>query len=291
MMIDIHCHILPDIDDGPCSIDESLAMAEQAVDNGIEEIVATPHVGNGLYQNNRGDILRLVHWLNERIAAAAIPLKIHCGAENYLLPHLADMIAQGRAATLNNSRYVLLELPPTLLFSSLKQEIFTLQVNGYVPVLAHPERHHLLLRDTRMVAELVEAGCLCQVTAQSLTGGFGRTIQAAADRMVGKRLAQLIASDAHSATSRKPELEKAVKRAAWLLGSRSEAMGMVRETPAAILADRVVRPAPPAGRPCPQPRAVAWYKPPLFTGMFSFLEPPGYQSGTICRKFQKRSLS
>ncbi|MCF6291120.1 MAG: hypothetical protein L3J03_09045 [Desulfobacterales bacterium] len=276
-MIDIHCHILPEIDDGAMSIDESLEMAEQAVDNGIEEIVATPHAGNGVYLNNLEKTTRLVQYLNERIAEAGIPLRIYSGAENYLLPHLTDMINLGQAATLNNSRYILIELPPTLLLSSLKQELFTLQVNGYVPVLAHPERHGLLMKNTSTLAELVGLGCLCQVTAQSLTGDGGGTIQAAADRIVGKRLAQVIASDAHSATDRKPALKKAVKRAAGLLGSKAEAMKMVRETPAAMLANRVVRPAPLARMPYPQPRTLSLHKNALFSEVFSFFEPGRHQ--------------
>ena len=237
-MIDLHCHILPGVDDGPATLDESLNIAGQAADEGIKGIVATPHVYNGVYSCSVKGIEQRVKALNSELDKAGIPLTVYPGAEIQLVPGLTRILKSGEAGSINNSRYVLIELGPTFLPETAKEEFFKLRVNGFIPILAHPERHPRVQSDLGYLAELVEMGVLCQLTAQSITGGFGRTTQDAAEKMLTNGLAHILATDAHSPKWRKPVLSNAVNRAADLLGSREEAWQMVSDLPRAILDDR-----------------------------------------------------
>ncbi len=237
-MIDLHCHILDGLDDGPSTLDESLAIDRQAAADGIKSMVATPHVCNGVYCGSAALITQKVKALNEELGKANIPLTVYPGAEVQLVPRLTGLLRRGEVCTINNSRYVLIELPPTFLPETVKDEFFALRVNGYIPVLAHPERHPRVKSDLGYLAELVQMGTLCQLTAQSLTGEFGRTAQAAAEKMVENGMAHILATDSHSSKWRKPVLSNAVNRAAGLLGSREDAWQMVSGLPQAILDDR-----------------------------------------------------
>ncbi len=237
-MIDLHCHILDGLDDGPATLDESLAIAKQAAADSIKAIVATPHVCNGVYFGSAELIAQKVVALNAELGKANIPLTVYPGAEVQLVPGLTELLRSGEVCTINNSRYVLIELPPTFLPETTKDEFFSLRVNGYIPILAHPERHPRVKSDLGYLEELVQMGTLCQLTAQSLTGEFGKTAQAAAEKMVESGMAHILATDSHSSKWRKPILSSAVNRAADLLGSREEAWQMVSDLPQAILDDR-----------------------------------------------------
>jgi len=244
-MIDLHCHILPGMDDGPSTLAESLKMAQIAVADGISGVVATPHAANGVYIPTPADIHKRVARFNADLAAASIPLQVYPGAEVQLGPGLVKRLHQGRITTLNTSRYILLELPPTLLPDSCKNELFSLLSQGFIPVIGHPERHPYLQRNPGYLAELVQMGALCQVTAQSLLGVFGRNVKLMVEQMLQKSLAHIIASDAHGAAGRVPELDAAVSAAARLLHSQEKAMQMVQDVPAAIIADRDANVEPP----------------------------------------------
>jgi protein-tyrosine phosphatase len=263
-MIDLHCHILPELDDGPDVLAESLQMAEIAAAGGIRAIVATPHAGNGLYPSKPADIAGRVADFNADLADASIPLKVYPGAEVQLSPGLAERLHQGKVTTINNSRYILLELPPILLPDSCKSELSSLLNNGFIPVIGHAERHSYLQKNLAYLAGLVQMGVLCQVTAGSLLGRFGRNVKAVAEQMLQCCLAHIIASDAHGVEGRVPALEGAVSEAARLLDSREKAMRMVTAIPAAIIADSNVYVEPPAMD------AVSSKKTPWYNGGGSF---------------------
>jgi len=245
-MIDLHCHILPGVDDGPTVLAESLQMAKIAVADGIRAVVATPHADNGVYRFNSADIAERVAGFNAELAAASIPLQVYPGAEVQLSPGLAERLYQGKVTTINNSRYLLLEMSSILLPDSCKKELVSLLSHGFIPVIGHPERNPFLQRNLAYLADLVQMGVLCQVTAQSLLGVFGRNVKGAAEQMLQNRLAHILASDAHGAEGRVAALEGAVSAAAGLLHSREKAMQMVTAIPAAIIADSDVHVEPPA---------------------------------------------
>jgi protein-tyrosine phosphatase len=235
-MIDLHCHILPGLDDGARSLEESLAMAEKAVQDGIHTIVATPHTLNGIYLNPVREVTSVVASLREPLLKHHIDLELCPGADVHVSPHMLELIESGDAGTINDAgRYVLLEFPSQTLPPGIKDEIFTLKVNGITPIISHPERNQVIQHDMDVLYELVYMGALCQVTAMSITGDFGGTVMECTERLLAHRLVHVIATDAHSLEGRPPVLSRAVEVAAEIMGNYEDAEHMVTDVPASIL--------------------------------------------------------
>jgi protein-tyrosine phosphatase len=240
-LIDLHCHILPGIDDGPADIEESLDMARLAVLDGIHTVVATPHSQNGMYVNSSRDIGRHVQEINRILEEVAIQLVVLSGAEEYIRPDMGRSGMPSDIITINdNGRYVLVEFPFMTIPHGAGEVLHRLNQMGLTPVLAHPERNAAIQRNIEILYPFVESGCLTQITAMSLTGDLGEPAMASAYRMVELRLAHVIASDAHSAGNRRPKLSSAVEVAAHLLESRQEAENMVFQTPQAIISGQAI---------------------------------------------------
>ena len=224
------------MDDGPATQDESLAMASVAVEDGIHTILATPHTLNGVYLNPAGEILSRVAELQRTLSENKIGLRLYPGADIHLCAHMLDLIERGEAITINNAgKYILLELPSQAIPVGVKDEIFALKLNGITPIITHPERNAVIQHDPNTLYELVSMGALGQVTAMSLTGGFGTMALGSSEIMLRHRLVHIIASDAHSAENRPPVLSAAVEYAEEVLGSHEEAARMVNDIPGAIL--------------------------------------------------------
>ena len=248
-MIDLHCHILPDVDDGPREWEESLQMCEMAFRDGIHTMVATPHIKPGVYEPAKKLILSRIKELNGRIRktkwatnpTGAVPLTILPGAEVHLHP---DIISKIDDVTINPSsgpiRYFFLELPDYFLFSRVKELIRELRSKNIIPILTHPERNLTIMRNKRLLFEFIKAGILSQVTAMSITGEFNREIQKITKKMITSDLVHIIASDAHSRDRRPPILSRAVKEAAKITGI-DRAEKMVRDIPQAVIEGREVR--------------------------------------------------
>lgn len=246
-LIDIHCHILPGIDDGPADIAESMEMAGLAVMDGVHTVVATPHSQNGMYVNSGDEIRRKVRQIGLLLADAGIGLTVLPGAEEHIRPEMGTDGATDNIVTLNDTgRYVLVEFPFMNVPHGAGEVFFRMQQQGITPVLAHPERNAAIQWNLEILYSFVESGCLTQITAMSLTGALGEPAKACAYQMVALRLAHVIASDAHSAGNRRPELSSAVAIAARIMGSRQEAENMVIRTPQAIISGQPVRLRQPA---------------------------------------------
>jgi protein-tyrosine phosphatase len=234
-MLDLHCHILPDIDDGAKDMDEALKMCELARKDGINTIVATPHLNPGVYEPERELILAKVNELNR---LNHVNLRILPGADNRVHPELLASIEKGQALTLNdNMRYILLELPAHFLFHQIKDLIRRLKDKGMTPIITHPERHVQIQRNLYLLYEFIKAGTLAQITAMGITGEFGLEIKRLSKRLLAHNLIQVIASDAHSSSKRPPILSRAVEEAARILGL-NEATNMVTANPEAIIEGR-----------------------------------------------------
>ena len=239
-MIDIHCHILPDVDDGSRSLEESLKMAEQAIRDGIEAIVATPHSLDGVYTNRVEKVVSHVADLRDSFTANCLDLQLYPGSDTHLCTHMVERIRNGEVCTINNGgKYILLELPSQMIPNGVKDEIFALKLNGITPIITHPERNVMVQHDPNTLYELVRMGAFAQVTAMSLTGDFGEFIAQMSGMLLRHRLVQIIATDAHSAKDRPPVLSGAVERAAEILKDYEAAEHMVTSVPAAILSGQV----------------------------------------------------
>ncbi|SEO25075.1 protein-tyrosine phosphatase [Amphibacillus marinus] len=202
-MIDIHCHILPGLDDGAKHMEESLSMARAAINEGIHTIIATPHHKNGSYENDREAIIKEVAYLNESLAYENIPLTILPGQEIRIHGEMINGIQTGELMTLNEStRYAFVELPTNHIPRYTTQLLFDLQVHDLIPIIVHPERNTELLEHPNRLYEFVRNGALTQVTAASTIGKFGKKTMKFSHELIEYNLTHFIASDAHNLRSR-----------------------------------------------------------------------------------------
>lgn len=232
-MIDLHTHILPGLDHGPSDWDEAVAMCRIAVADGITALAATPHVSE-IFPNSSQRIEAAIDELRGRLGEAGVPLAVVAGGDYHIRPDLAreNVLTLG-----GNGRYFLLEFPYQLLPPRADAFIRVLLQRGLTPIVTHPERTISLQHDWRRLEPLVKEGALVQVTAGSLLGHFGRPAAAAAERFLKKGWVHLLASDAHWARERVPQLAEGRDAAARLLGTAG-AQALVEANPRAILEGR-----------------------------------------------------
>jgi protein-tyrosine phosphatase len=247
-MIDLHCHLIPNIDDGAASPEAALIMARLAVAEGITTTACTPHIYPTLFENDSAGILAGVKGLRCLLAEADIPLQLTSGADIQLVPELVQGLRTGRMPTLNGSRYFLFEPPHHSVPPAFDRLIFDCLAAGYVPVITHPERlgwlsdHHY---DWFVNAAL--DGAWIQITADAVTGRFGRQARYWAERFLDDGLVHILATDAHDPVHRPPRLGEGRRAAERWVGS-AEAERLVLERPQAILnnLDPARVPPPPA---------------------------------------------
>ena len=214
-MIDIHCHILPNVDDGPDDVETSLSMARQAAKEGITHIVATPHHRNGHFYNPKSEIIRFVAALNGQIQAAQIPITILPGQETRIYGEMVEDFEGGELLALNNTdRYVFVELPANDVPGYRNRRCFNVQLKGVPPVRVHPERNRAIMEKPNRLYRLVKDGALSQVTAGSIVGRFGKKIQQLSYQLIEHALAHFIASDAHNLQSRSFHMRAAYEEVA-----------------------------------------------------------------------------
>ncbi|PWH18773.1 MAG: hypothetical protein DDG58_06065 [Ardenticatenia bacterium] len=235
-MIDTHCHILPGLDDGAASLEEALAMARIAVADGVHRLVATPHQ-EGWNAAACQHVQAAVQNLQRELNLNGIPLSLSSGMELLVTHDLLQTSDDERAHTLNGSRYILLELPAFDYPLYTAEVIFSLQLRGLVPILAHPERNAVIQDDIGCAVRLLQRGVLMQVSADSLSPAADRAVRRCAQELLRRGLVHLLASDAHNASRRAPRLAAGVQAAARIVGSE-RAQAMVTRIPEAILADR-----------------------------------------------------
>lgn len=234
-MIDLHCHILPGIDDGPALLDESIEMCRIAVNDGISKIACTPHHVAGKYNNSREKIIRCVDKLQAALNSKQIPLTLYPGCEIRLDFNLIEAIKAGELLTMNDSgRYIILELPNEALPKNIEEIISSLVFAGIIPIVAHPEKNYVIQNDPEIIYQLVRFGALAQLTASSLTGRLGSKIEKFSVFLLEHKLAHMLATDAHSSTQRRPLLSEALKSLKKIVGEKA-AMEMVETIPEKIL--------------------------------------------------------
>jgi protein-tyrosine phosphatase len=193
-------------------------MAGLAAADGVEWLVATPHVMEGVYEHGPDAIARAVDELNRQVTAAGLGVQVVPGGEVYLGPQLGACARAGRLPTLGGrGRHVLVEFPQHQLPLYTDQALFELMLAGFTPIIAHPERNAELAADPERLEAFIARGMLVQVNAPSLLGAYGRLVQRTAERYLRRGWVHFIASDAHS-PQRPPVLTAALQRAARLIG-------------------------------------------------------------------------
>jgi protein-tyrosine phosphatase len=233
-MIDLHCHILPGLDDGAPTMAVALAMARMAVDDGIGTIACTPHILPGVYPNTASIVRAAVGELASALSEAAIPLHVITGADIHLDPGLLGDLEKGYVPTLGDTRYFLFEPPHHVAPPKLDEFAFRLVTAGFIPILTHPERLTWIDNQFDIIQRLSASGILMQLTAGSVLGRFGRRAQYWAERMLDEEMADLLASDAHNVDSRPPRMAAARDAVAARCGEGT-ALRLVATNPLAIL--------------------------------------------------------
>jgi protein-tyrosine phosphatase len=268
-MIDLHAHILPQLDDGAKSLEESIEMCRISHKDGVRTIVATPHILPGVYKNNRSTILTKVQELNEAIKKFEVqdsnasthppnqnrggntrqridasthrridPLRILPGADVHFSSDMPELCENGGIVTVNDKgQYLMVEFDFQGIPYHAEDVLFRLMTKGIIPIITHPERNFEIGQKPQRYGEMIRMGCLGQVTAMSLTGGFGSGVKQTAEKLLKSGLVHIIASDTHSINRRPPILSAAVREAEKIVG-KEEAQRMVTEYPQAVIEGR-----------------------------------------------------
>jgi protein-tyrosine phosphatase len=208
-MIDIHCHILPGIDDGAKTSKDTLIMLKSAIDEGITAITATPH-HNSEFNNESPLILKKVKEVQNIIEEHQLPIAIFPGQEVRIYGDLLKDFSDGKLLTAaRTSDYMLIEFPSNHVPGYAKELFYNLQLQGIQPILVHPERNSGIIENPGILFDFIEQGVLSQITASSVTGHFGKKIQKLTFKMIENHLTHFVASDAHNVTSRAFKMKEA----------------------------------------------------------------------------------
>jgi protein-tyrosine phosphatase len=240
-MIDLHCHILPGLDDGAKTLEEALEMARVAESEGIKTIVATPHIFRGnLASQDFASIQEKRRVLNEALEKYEIQVEVKSGAEVYISHNLIDEIRKSRGnLVLNGSSYMFIEFPSDHIFPGVKNLFFDIMSEGIIPIIAHPERNSAFIQNASLLYDLVSMGALAQANSGSFLGLYGGRSAEAVRRFLEWHLIHFIASDGHNPRSIPCRLSEAARKAEAVVG-KDRALALVKDNPQAVLEDRVI---------------------------------------------------
>ena len=218
-MIDIHSHILPGLDDGSRSMEETLKIVRQLYEAGFKTLIATPHVLEGRDYLSPTKILKATEQVRLQVVEAGIPVEILPGAENYIFPDMAKWARDGRLMTMGNTnQYLLLELPLLEIPRYTDQVFFDLQVLGLTPILAHPERYKGLVDEPERLIDWAKKGILLQLDLRSLCGKYGPQAKRLAEVMLHSDLVHLVGSDAHRVAGSESAYVEELERVKGIVG-------------------------------------------------------------------------
>lgn len=237
VMVDLHCHLLPGIDDGSKSMAISLRLAKEATENGVTHALLTPHHMNGRYVNHKQDVIRRTQEFKEQLAANNIPLTVFPGQEVRINGQLLEALDKDDILFADTgNRYLMLEFPDDDVPHYTNQMIFDLQQRGIIPVIVHPERNTKIIAKPDLLYQLLEKGCLSQITASSYVGTFGKKVENFSRQLIEAGQGYIFASDAHDLPGRKYEMRQAFDRLSREFGSelveqyQNNAQGIINGT-------------------------------------------------------------
>ncbi|KRM60976.1 tyrosine-phosphatase protein [Paucilactobacillus vaccinostercus DSM 20634] len=212
-MIDLHCHLLPGVDDGSANMAISLQLAKEAVENGVTYALLTPHHMNGVYTNHKADVLAQTEAFQQQLDEHQIGLTVFPGQEVRINGDLLDALDQDDILFADeDNQYLMLEFPDDDVPTYTTEMIFQLQQRGVIPVIVHPERNTRIMKHPDILYELLEKGCLSQITASSYVGTFGEKVEKFSRQLIETGQGYLFASDAHHLPGRKYEMREAFEK-------------------------------------------------------------------------------
>lgn len=213
VMVDLHCHLLPGIDDGSKSMEISLRLAREAVENGVTHALLTPHHMNGRYVNHKQDVIKRTAEFRQQLEKNNIPLTVFPGQEVRINGQLIDALDKDDILFADeDNRYLMLEFPDDDVPHYTNQMIFELQQRGITPIIVHPERNTKIMAHPELLYQLLQKGCLSQITASSYVGTFGKKVEDFSKKLIANGQGYLFASDAHDLPGRKYEMRQAFEK-------------------------------------------------------------------------------
>jgi|LSQX01.1.fsa_nt_gb protein-tyrosine phosphatase len=219
MYTDIHSHILVGADDGAKDNKTAVRMLLTAQMSGTAHIIAAPHFISGSLENDKKTIWKKCDDLRRLARGEGLSIDIYPGAEVFMCPNLLELLDEGIIFTLNDSFFILIELPTDSIPVYTDEILFSLQLRGLTPIIAHPERNLEIRRDPGILEDFISRGILAQANSGSITGFYGRRVKSAVMKFIGMGLIQFVGSDAHTAGRRSPNLRKAERIVRWRYGA------------------------------------------------------------------------
>ncbi len=200
-MIDMHTHILPNIDDGSESMEETIKMLKEAKEAGFTDIITTSHYIENSYDITKRERKNIINEIKSKLDIENINIKLYNGAEAYISNNIYELIEKEELPTLNNSKYLLMELPMNNKVLYLENVIYSLESKGITPIIAHPERYSYVQKDIKFVEELVERGVLFQANYGSIIGKYGNDASKSVKKLLKKKLIHFLGTDTHKSNS------------------------------------------------------------------------------------------
>lgn len=233
-MVDIHSHLIPNVDDGSKSVEETFMLIKEADRAGITDIILTPHYIVNSYEQNANTLILLKDKLQQILDKDKINVKLHIGMEVYITDNLIDLLKQNKLLTLANSKYLLMELPLNTHVQYEDIIIFKLIENNIVPIIAHPERYKFIQENPDKVEELIESGCLMQSNIGSILGIYGNHAKQTVKYLLKKDLIHFLGTDTHRKDTIYPLLKKATKKIEKIIG-KEKTEELIKINPQKIL--------------------------------------------------------
>lgn len=217
-MIDLHTHILPNIDDGARSIEETIHLVKEAQEVGFEAIISTSHYMEGYYETAVPEREVWINVIYEKLQEENIKMKLYLGNEIYLTDNMVSLLEEQKASTINDTSYLLFEMPLNIEPMNLYNVIYEMMQNKLVPVLAHPERYSFVQEEPDIVKELIEKGVLMQCNYASIIGYYGKKAQIIVKKLLQNNMVHFLGSDVHRANTIYPRIPQILEKIKQIVG-------------------------------------------------------------------------
>ena len=217
-MIDFHTHILPNIDDGSRSVEETFGLLKEAEEVGFNSVILTSHYIEGYYEESAAKRQAWVEAISKNLSKENVKLNLYLGSEIYITENTTKSLIKGNASTINNSNYVLFEYPLTTKPMNMYDEIYNLLDRNYIPILAHPERYTFIQQEPNLVYDLIQKGVLMQGNFGSFVGVYGEKAEIIAKRLIENDMIHFLGSDVHRTNSIYPLIHDVLEELEFLIG-------------------------------------------------------------------------
>ena len=217
-MIDLHSHVLPNIDDGARNIDETIKLMQEAQEVGFEAIVATSHYMEGYYETNAPEREMWINIIYQKLQEENIKLKLYLGNEIYLSENIISLLEEERASTINDTSYVLFEMPLNIEPLNLYNVVYEMMQYKLIPILAHPERYTFVQQEPKIIYELIEKGVLMQANYASILGYYGKKAQSLVKKLLENNMIHFLGSDSHRPGTIYPKIPQAMEKLTQIIG-------------------------------------------------------------------------